>query len=143
MKLIKFRTQITNDDLINKFRDIPLSEIEFILNLSKYFEHIDINCKENKSGLFGIMADSYKERLETFFRKYSIPYTVCDISKDALFDNPIDFSYQDNLGNDISNELKTFVFNFKKNYITQDDVLDKILEKGMDSLTDFDKNILK
>jgi hypothetical protein len=28
-------------------------------------------------------------------------------------------------------------------YITQDDVLDKILEKGMGSLTDFDKNILK
>jgi len=142
MKLIKFKTEITNDVLFSKFQEVPMSELEFILNFSKYFDHVDINF-ENKTGLFGIMADCYVEKLENFFQKYSIPYTVRDMSKDAFFDNVIDFSYQDSSGNDITNELKTFVYNFKKNYITLDDVLDKILEKGINSLTDFDKNVLK
>jgi hypothetical protein len=143
MKLIKFKTEITNDELFLKFQEIPISELEFILNFSKYFNHIDINCKENKTGLFGIMADCYVEKLENFFQKYSIPYTIRDMSKDAFFDNTIEISYKDSSGNDITDKLKTFVFNFKKDYITQDDVLDKILEKGINSLTDFDKDVLK
>ena len=143
MKLIKFKTEITNDLLFSKFQEVPMSELEFILNFSKYFDHVDINCTENKTGLFGIMTDCYVEKLENFFQKYSIPYTIRDMSKDAFFDNVIDFSYQDSSGDDITNELKTFVYNFKKNYITLDDVLDKILEKGINSLTDFDKNVLK
>lgn len=143
MKLIKFRTKITNDELISKFETIPMMELEFILSLSKYFEYIDINCNQNRGGLFGIMADSYKERLENFFQKYSIPYSVKDMTKDVFFDNSINVSYTDNSGVDISNKIKEFIFNFKTNYITQDDVLDKILEKGIESLTDFDRQILK
>lgn len=143
MKLIKFKTELTYSQLVTEFEKIPMSDLEFIINLSNYFDYIDVNFENNKTGLFGIMADSYKERIELFFQKYSIPYQSYDVSKDVFFDNVVEFSKKDDDGNDVSDKIISFLNDFKKNYITQDDVLDKILEKGMDSLTDFDKNILK
>jgi len=143
MKLIKFKTELTYSQLVTEFEKIPMTDLEFIINLSNYFDYIDVNFENNKTGLFGIMADCYRERIESFFKKYSIPYKSSDISKDIFFDNVVEFSTQDDDGNDISNKITIFLNNFKNNYITQDDVLDKILEKGMESLTDFDKNILK
>ena len=83
-----------------------------------------------------------EKELKIFYKK-TINYNYKDISKDIFFDNPVDSSYTDDDGEDISEKVKDLFLKYKKNHTTQDDVLDKILEKGVDSLTDFDKNILK
>ena len=95
MKLIKFKTELTYSQLVTEFERIPMSDLEFIINLSNYFDYIDVNFENNKTGLFGIMADCYKERIEEFFQKYSIPYKSSDISKDIFFDNVVEFSKKD------------------------------------------------
>ena len=111
--------------------------------MSNYFDYLDFTYTKEKSGFFAIMADSYRERIEDFLQKHSIKYNCQDISKDIFFDNPVDSNYTDNNGKDISEKVKDLFLKFKNNHTTQDDVLDKILEKGVDSLTDFDKSILK
>lgn len=143
MKLIEVKTELTRLELISKFETIPLIELEVIFNMSKYFDYLDFTYTKDKSGFFAIMVDSYRERIEDFLQKNSINYNYKDISKDILFDNPVDSSYTDDDGEDISEKVKDLFLKYKKNHTTQDDVLDKILEKGVDSLTDFDKNILK
>lgn len=143
MKLIQVKTELTRLELISKFETMPLIELEVIFNMSKYFDYLDFTCTQDKSGFFAIMSDSYRERIEEFLQKNSINYNCKDISKDIFFDNPVDSSYTDDDGKDISKNVKDLFLKYKKNHTTQDDVLDKILEKGVDSLTDFDKNILK
>lgn len=143
MKLIEVKTELTRLEIISKFESIPLVELEVILNMSNYFDYLDFTHTKDKSGFFAIMADSYRERIEDFLQKNSISYNYKDISKDIFFDNPIDYSYTDDDGVDISEKVKDLFLKYKRNHTTQDDVLDKILEKGVDSLTDFDKSILK
>lgn len=143
MKLIEVKTELTFFELVSKFEDIPIVELEVVLNMSNYFDYLDFTYTKEKSGFFAIMADSYRERIEDFLQKHSIKYNCQDISKDIFFDNPVDSNYTDNNGKDISEKVKDLFLKFKNNHTTQDDVLDKILEKGVDSLTDFDKSILK
>jgi hypothetical protein len=142
MKLIKLKTKLTSSELLSVFENVSIEELEVILNMSKYFDYIDVDYSDRKSGFFAIMADSYKQRVEDFFQKHSIGYKFDDLSKDAYFDNPIETGFT-NENEEISNQLKELVSKFKKNHTTIDDVLDKIIEKGIDSLTDFDKSILK
>ena len=143
MKLIKVKTKLTSSELLSVFENCSIEELEVILNMSKYFDYIDVDYSDKKSGFFAIMADSYKQRIEDFFQKHSIGYKFDDLSKDAYFDNPIDIEFTNENNEDISHQLKELVFKFKQNHTTTDDVLDKIIEKGIDSLTDFDKSILK
>jgi len=143
MKLIRVKTKLTRLELISKFDTISLIDLEVIFNMSKYFDYLDFTYTQDKSGFFAIMADSYRERIEDFLQKNSISYNYKDISKDIFFDNPVESNYTDDDGKDISKNVKDLFLKYKKNHTTQDDVLDKILEKGVDSLTDFDKNILK
>jgi hypothetical protein len=142
MKLIKVKTKLTSSELLSVFKDVSIEELEVILNMSKYFDYIDVDYSDRKAGFFAIMADSYKQRVEDFFQKHSIGYKFDDLSKDAYFDNPIEVFTNEN-NEEISNQLKELVSKFKQNHTTIDDVLDKIIEKGIDSLTDFDKSILK
>jgi hypothetical protein len=142
MKLIKLKTKLTSSELLSVFENVSIEELEVILNMSKYFDYIDVDYSDRKAGFFAIMADSYKQRVEDFFQKHSIGYKFDDLSKDAYFDNPIEVFTNEN-NEDISHQLKELVFKFKQNHTTIDDVLDKIIEKGIDSLTDFDKSILK
>ena len=142
MKLIKAKVDLTFFELVELFENVAFEELEVIYNMSKYFDYIDINYSDKKSGFFAIMADSYKQRVEDFFQKHSISYKFNDLSKDAFFDNPIEYEFKDESGDDISDQVKELINKFKRNHTTSDDVLDKILEKGIDSLTDFDKSIL-
>jgi hypothetical protein len=57
-------------------------------------------------------------------------------------DNHINVSYVGEQGQDISNDIKSLINRFKSNYTSLDIVLDKILEKGVESLNDFDKSYL-
>jgi hypothetical protein len=143
MKLIKVKTKLTSTELFSVFENVSIEELEVILNMSKYFDYIDVTYSDEKSGFFAIMADSYKQKIEDFFQKHSIGYKLYDLSKDVYFDNPIEIRFTNENKQDISHQLKDLVFKFKKNHTTIDDVLDKINEKGINSLTNFDKSILK
>lgn len=143
MKLIRVKTKFTNLELGSLFKNVSIEELEVIVNMSKYFDFVDVNYTDEKAGFFAIMSDSYRQRIEDFFQKNLIDYKADDLSKDAYFDNLIETRFTNDNNEDISDRLKELISIFKKNNTTTDDVLDKIIEKGIDSLTDFDKTILK
>ena len=68
---------------------------------------------------------------------------VEDLSKDVLFDNDIKTDFVSKTGDSLEKDIKDLIMSFKLQATDCDVVLDKIIEKGIDSLTDFDKNYLK
>lgn len=68
---------------------------------------------------------------------------VEDLSKDVLFDNKIKTDFVSKTGDSIEEDIKDLIMSYKLQVTNCDVVLDKIIEKGIDSLTDFDKNYLK
>lgn len=66
-----------------------------------------------------------------------------DLSKDVLFDNEIKSDYLSKTGDSLEKDIKDLILSYKLQVTDCDVVLDKIIEKGIDSLTDFDKNYLK
>jgi hypothetical protein len=142
MKLLKYNTNKSFSELISIFENVPLVELESIFTASKYFQHFDFTDNNGKSGFFAVLTDVYQSKIESFLTKYEISFQKKDISKDVFFDNQIDCNFVDESNNDITDNLTKFIKNFKENFTTTDDVLDKILEKGVESLSEFDKNIL-
>lgn len=68
---------------------------------------------------------------------------IQDFSKQVLFDDEIEMNFVDEFGNCVKDKIEKLVLNFKYQATDCDVVLDKLLEKGMDSLTEFDKQFLK
>jgi hypothetical protein len=62
---------------------------------------------------------------------------------DVIFDNPINTKYKNFRGKSCHRTINNLIKEFKVNWVSKDDILDKILEKGMNSLTKLDLEILK
>jgi hypothetical protein len=68
---------------------------------------------------------------------------VEDLTKSVLFDDVIESNFSDESGKNVKDEIQKLILRFKNIATDCDVVLDKLLEKGMDSLTEFDKQFLK
>lgn len=87
-----------------------------------------------------IDIDCFKYLIENLDSKIT---EVEDLSKDVLFDNEIKTNFVSKTGDSLEKDIKDLIMSFKLQATDCDVVLDKIIEKGIDSLTDFDKNYLK
>ena len=58
MKLIKVKTKLTSSELLSVFENVSIEELEVILNMSKYFDYIDVDYSDRKSGFFAIISSS-------------------------------------------------------------------------------------
>jgi hypothetical protein len=81
-------------------------------------------------------------KISEFYQTCDIKFTSTDLTNDAFMDNHIKTSYFNDRGDSISKDIQDFIKTFKSNYTNVDVVLDKILEKGVDSLNEFDKSYL-
>jgi hypothetical protein len=68
---------------------------------------------------------------------------VVDLTKEVIFDEKFKTKYKDWRNRTVQKDILYLINEFKKNWVSKDDILDKILEKGMSSLTKFDLEILK
>ena len=93
--------------------------------------------------MYAILDNFYLIKISELFDKYSIDYKFTDITKSIVLNEPIRTRYKNNYGESVNGKIKELINKYKYNWITKDDILDKILEKGIDSLTIFDLNILK
>lgn len=78
-----------------------------------------------------IFSDDFKDMYEGDAAKIS------DVTKDVLYN----INTYDEIENEITDE--NVLVNFFYNYFDKDDVLDKILECGIENLNTFDRNILE
>jgi hypothetical protein len=142
MKFINILTE-ANQDYLNEIIDkMSISEIEYIESLYSKFSAIEyIDDKDNEC-MFAILDDNLLIDISNLYKKYGIKFKVVDLSTDIFFDNHFDVLFENNIGQDMSNIILKLILSFKEDFTTKDIVLDKILSKGISSLTKFDKEIL-
>lgn len=142
MKLVKFTTKSTFADIISKIEDVPMIQKEFIFDLSNQIDYVDITETDGTTGMFAVIDNWYFDKISDFYKSCGITFTSEDLSGDAFMDDYINVSYVGEQNQDVSNDVKSLINKFKSNYTNVDTVLDKILEKGVESLTEFDKSYL-
>lgn len=122
--------------------DILNEKLEKMINNPiNYFNFYDVKIEDN----YGIDIDDYSfiylieddklERLLAKFKDVGLDFECFEANK-ILFNNVVDF-------NELTNESKENFFSYYKKHFDNDDILDKINERGIKSLNEFDKLILK
>jgi hypothetical protein len=125
---------------INAFNDISemksiqsnLTEIEY--DILRNFHDTFHFYEESHNVMYAIIDSPKLDRLKTFYNNYSINYEITNITKDVLYGLT---------KLDGSSDFKDGVYDFIKDCLTVDIILDKISELGIDTLTDYDKGILE
>ena len=142
MKFINILTE-ANQEYLNEIIDkMSISEIEYIESLYSKFSAIEYIDDNDNECMFAILDDNLLVDISNVYKKYGIKFKVLDLSTDIFFDNQFDVLFENNIGQDMSNIILKLILSFKEDFTTKDIVLDKILSKGISSLTKFDKEIL-
>jgi len=142
MKFINILTE-ANQDYLNEIIDkMSISEIEYTESLYSKFSAIEYIDDNDNECMFAILDDNLLIDISNLYKKYGIKFKVVDLSTDIFFDNHFDVLFENNIGQDMSNIILKLILSFKEDFTTKDIVLDKILSKGISSLTKFDKEIL-
>ena len=142
MKFINILTE-ANQDYLNEIIDkMSIYEIEYIESLYSKFSAIEYIDDNDNECMFAILDDNLLVEISSLYKKYGIKFKVVDLSTDIFFDNHFDVLFENNIGQDMSNIILKLILSFKEDFTTKDIVLDKILSKGISSLTKFDKEIL-
>jgi hypothetical protein len=137
-----------NLDKSSKFIDSKFNERQEYLDKWKLKSISDIEAVEFEVGGKQVSYIVVTERqLDDF--KYLVSsidskiLKIEDLTKSVLFDDVIESNFSDESGRSVKDEIQKLVLHFKNIATDCDVVLDKLLEKGMDSLTEFDKQFLK
>jgi len=127
---IKINNKIKNFDRWKLESISKVDSVEFVFN--------------EKQSIMMIVSDLEYEIFESLVDTIGCKILkVVDHSQDVLFDNAICLDFFDQSGQSVSQKIKDLLINFKLQMCDCDVILDKILEKGMESLTEFDKQFLK
>lgn len=142
---MKFYNIITNHRqsyISNKIKNMSDFEIEIIQSLYKQFSMVEYTNEKEHECMFAILNDSTLEKISNIYKTYDLDFKVVDMTKEVKFDINFRTSYKNEYGISVKRKILNLIKEYKSNWIDKDDILDKILEKGIDSLTDFDLDIL-
>lgn len=118
------------------------TETDYIMNLYSQISMVEYTNESGNECMYALLDTTLIERLNNLYKKYAIKFEVIDLTKEVIFDNYIKMKYKDSKNRDVKNDIIYLIKEFKSNWVTKDDILDKILEKGIDSLSDTDLEIL-
>jgi len=142
MKFINILTESKQDYLNDIVEKMSISEVEYIESLYSKFDAIEYIDDEDNECMFAILNDNILSSVLSLYKKYGVNFKVIDLSLDIFYDNHFDVLFENNMGQDMSHQILKLILKFKEDFITKDIILDKILSKGISSLTEFDKEIL-
>lgn len=143
MKFYKIETDHTQLEIDKIIFKLTLIESEEIDKIFRNLNVVEFTDERRKEALFAVLNEPDLEKLKNLYTKYNINYTINDLSKEVLFDIPFNIRYKDSNMRNVTLKIKKLIKDYKKNWTTTDVVLDKILELGIESLTDFDYSVLK
>ena len=112
-------------------------------NIYSSFEFVEYTNTSGNECMFCVVDDYELSNISNCYRKHNIIFKVIELTKDVLFDNSFKINYKNQYGFNIKDRVVELISNFKYQNTTPDIVLDKIIEKGIESLTDFDHSILE
>jgi hypothetical protein len=138
MKVIKFTITLTPQQLV-EFANITEEQTKELLNvLSPYIWLVDTNKIETDTDVFYALTNEKGiNNFVNYFINLGISVKVEDISKSIINGTFSDQIHESDL--DAFNTIKEVFF---QDYVEVDDILDKISECGIESLTELDKKVL-
>jgi len=138
MILINIKTQHTSKALESMIKVLDNARIESLKSLYRSFEHLEYLLVNNHVGMFANVDEKTLETLKSEYTKIGVTFTIEDITKSVLFGTHPTIS-------DVNkhDDLRKFISHFVNDNLTLNIVLDKINEKGIDSLSLKDKKILE
>ena len=142
MKIYNIKTKSTQYEIDKIIMRISKSELDYINNLYSKIPMVEYTDEVGFECMFVILDDYYLSKIKDCYESYNLIFEVVDITKIVVFDENIKIRYKNHFGESRQLEIASLFKKYKKYWVTKDDILDKILEKGIDSLTDFDLDIL-
>lgn len=142
MRLINITTNHTNediDDILYSLSDSEIHKIKVIYDKIRFVEYV----KDNFNCMFCIVNDYDIDDLSKLYDTLSVKVKMEDITKKVILGDDINTSYRSERGFNVSREINNLIEDFYKENVTVDDILDKINLKGIKSITNIDKLILK
>ena len=118
------------------------AEVDHVVSLYGRISMVEYTDEKGNECMYAILDDYLANKLEELYSKYSIRFFVKDLTKDVVMDNNIKTSFKNHNNKSVRKDILDLIKEYKSNWVSKDDILDKILEKGMKSLTKFDLEIL-
>jgi hypothetical protein len=142
MKFYNIVTSSKQFEINEIIMNMSNTEVDCIQSLYNSISIVEYTNELGNECMFSILDDYYLNKLSEFLKKYSLNFKVFDLTNDVIFDYNFKTNFKNEFGRTIEDDILNLIKKFKKNFISKDDILDKILERGIDSLTDFDLDIL-
>ena len=142
MKFYQITTRLNQDDINKIILKMSVPETEYINKLYGQISMVEYTDDSNFECMFAILDDFLFQKISNLYQKYEIKFQIKDLTKEVILDTNFRIRFDNCYGRSVQLDVIKLIKDFKNNCISKDDILDKILEKGIDSLTDFDLDIL-
>lgn len=142
MKFFNVITKSKQFEIDEIVMNMSSAEVGIIERLYKSTLMVEYTNDLGNESMFLITDSIYLSKLEELYNRYSIEFKVIDLTKKVLFDYSFKINYRNEYKATVEKEIIELIKKYKTDWTTKDDVLDKILERGIDSLTDFDLDVL-
>jgi hypothetical protein len=132
-RIIKYLYSLSNDELTIQLWDkMNFEETRWAVKLT--LEGVNDSSSDDEYPAWDafLVEPKLEEKISTILLKYNIEYVIEDLTDELLKDNP-------NLTEELTDKIEHFL---EKN-LTIDDVLDNIIEVGMENISIFEKYYLK
>lgn len=132
-----------NQDYINTIiKTMSTVEVDYITKIYNQISMVEYTDEKRFECMFAILDKSHLSILDNLYKRYNINFEFIDLTKEVICGENFKTNYSDFNDRNVEKEILSLIKDFKSNWVSKDDILDKILEKGINSLTDFDLEIL-
>lgn len=143
MKFVNVITHSTQSEIDEILYSMSLQDAQQIEKIYSMFDFVEYTSKNGFECMFCIVDENDLSELSKSYNKFNIKYEFIDLTKSVFYDNKFPINFKNQYGLTVKSKVSKLIEKFKTEFITSDIILDKILEKGIESLTDFDKSILE
>lgn len=143
MRFLNIITNKTQDEIDTVIFNMSNYDVEYLQEVYSLFEYVEYTNDFGEECMFCVVDDYSFMKISECFLRFDIEFNYVDLSKDIFFDNKFKINFKNFSGVYVKHLIKDLIDKFKQDNITVDIVLDKILEKGIQSLSAFDYIILK
>ena len=143
MKFVNVKTKSTQSEINEILFNMSMSDVKKVENLYSSFDFVEYTDDNDLECMFCVIDDYHLSKLSECYKGFSINFEFVDLTKEVFYDIPFRITYKNQFKKPIVSRVINLISEFKFNYTDTDIDLDKINERGIDSLTDFDKNILE
>jgi hypothetical protein len=143
MNFINVKTKSTQSEINEILFTMSVSDVKRIENLYSSFDFVEYTDDNDLECMFCVIDNYHLSKLSECYKGFSINFEFVDLTKEVFYDIPFRITYKNQFKKPIVSRVINLISEFKFNYTDIDIVLDKINERGIDSLTDFDKNVLE